>query len=77
MRGGLLQTRHPAYAGALLSGLATPVMLSALWAWVPALGAMIAVVVRTRLENRMLLEGLEGYAAYASATQYRLIPGIW
>jgi protein-S-isoprenylcysteine O-methyltransferase Ste14 len=76
-RGPYRFVRHPAYAGALLSGLATPVMLSALWAWVPALGAMVAVVVRTRLEDRMLLEGLEGYADYAEDTPYRLIPGIW
>jgi protein-S-isoprenylcysteine O-methyltransferase Ste14 len=78
MRGGPYRlVRHPAYAGALLSGLATPVMLSALWAWVPALGTVVAVVIRTRLEDRMLLEGLEGYADYAAVTRYRLIPGIW
>lgn len=69
--------RHPAYAGALLSGLATPVMLSALWAWIPALGMIIAVVIRTRLEDRMLLEGLDGYADYAEMTRHRLIPGVW
>lgn len=78
MRGGPYRfVRHPAYAGALLSGLATPVMLSALWAWVPAVGTMIAVVIRTRLEDRMLREGLEGYADYAGVTRHRLIPGVW
>ena len=69
--------RHPAYAGALAVALAVPVMLDAAWALVPALVMMVAVIIRTGLEDRMLREGLDGYECYARQTQIRLIPGVW
>lgn len=69
--------RHPAYAGSLLASLALPFMLDALWALVPGLLMVAALVIRTRLEDQMLIEELEGYRAYALATHYRLVPGVW
>ena len=69
--------RHPGYAGALVATLALPVMLDALWAYVPALGLVVALVARTSLEDRMLRDELAGYAAYAEETRYRLVPGVW
>jgi protein-S-isoprenylcysteine O-methyltransferase Ste14 len=52
-------------------------MLDALWALVPALVMVVALIIRTRLEDRMLTEGLAGYQSYAEETRYRLIPGLW
>ena len=69
--------RHPGYAGALLSFLATPVFLDAAWSLLPALFLAVVLVIRTRLEDRMLQEQLEGYRAYAGRVRYRLIPGVW
>jgi protein-S-isoprenylcysteine O-methyltransferase Ste14 len=69
--------RHPSYAGALVAALAVPVMLDALWALVPGIAVGVALVIRTRLEDRMLHHDLAGYAAYATKTRYRLVPGIW
>jgi len=69
--------RHPSYAGAVLGYLALPVMLEALWAFVPALFVLVGLVIRTGLEDEMLQEELEGYKAYAANTRYRLIPGVW
>jgi protein-S-isoprenylcysteine O-methyltransferase Ste14 len=69
--------RHPSYAGALLAGLAVPLMLDAPWALLPALLTGAAIVVRTALEDRMLREELEGYQDYAERTGARLMPGIW
>jgi protein-S-isoprenylcysteine O-methyltransferase Ste14 len=69
--------RHPSYAGAVLASLALPVMLDALWAAVPAAVMVVALIVRTGLEDRMLREELEGYQSYAGETRYRLIPGLW
>jgi len=69
--------RHPGYAGALLTYLATPVWLEAPWALLAA-GLIAAVlVVRTSLEDRWLRENLEGYAAYAGRVRWRLVPGVW
>ena len=69
--------RHPSYAGAVLEYLALPIMLDAIWALIPASGMIAAVVMRTGLEDQMLLEELDGYQRYAEETRYRLIPGLW
>lgn len=69
--------RHPGYAGALVSYLATPVFLDSWWAFVPAALLTIALVVRTHLEDKTLHEELPGYADYAGRVRYRLLPGIW
>ena len=69
--------RHPSYAGALLATVALPIMLGALWALIPGLLLVAALVVRTGLEDRMLLDGLAGYQRYARQTRFRLLPGLW
>jgi len=69
--------RHPAYAGSLAASLALPFMLGTLWAMVPGLLMVGALVLRTYLEDAMLRHELDGYAAYAARTRYRLIPGMW
>ena len=69
--------RHPAYSGALVAGLGVPVMLNACWALIPSVGLVAAVIFRTYKEDKMLVEGLEGYADYAEKTRWRLFPGVW
>ncbi|MGD9001792.1 MAG: isoprenylcysteine carboxylmethyltransferase family protein [Anaerolineae bacterium] len=69
--------RHPSYAGAILASLALPLMLDALWSLIPALLLVVAVVVRTALEDQMLMADLEGYQRYALRTRCRLGPGLW
>lgn len=69
--------RHPGYAVGLcfctLSGLALGSWLSA------AVGVPVGALLvrRTAIEDKMLLEELEGYAGYAKKVRYRLIPGLW
>lgn len=69
--------RHPAYAGALVAYLALPVMLDALWVFIPAMASIIVLFRRTTLEDQMLLRELGGYTEYAQTTRFRLIPGLW
>jgi protein-S-isoprenylcysteine O-methyltransferase Ste14 len=69
--------RHPGYAGALLTYMATPVFLDALWSFVPVVFLLIVLVIRTKLEDKTLREQLEGYRGYAKQVRYRLIPGVW
>lgn len=69
--------RHPMYTGVVLMALAAPLVLGSWWMLVPGVISTVAIVVRTLLEDRMLLGGLPGYAAYARRTRYRLLPGIW
>ncbi|MGA2328238.1 MAG: hypothetical protein ABSH05_18315 [Bryobacteraceae bacterium] len=58
-------------------GLATPLILGSAWALIPAGLTLVAVVVRTALEDRTLQRELEGYQAYAQRVRYRLVPGLW
>ena len=69
--------RHPAYAGMLVYGLATPLLLGSLWALVPAVLLDIAVVARTALVDGTLQRELDGYATYAQKVRFRLFPGVW
>lgn len=69
--------RHPGYLGIILYFLATPVFFGSFWGYIPT-GIVIALLItRTILEDRTLLEKLEGYRAYADRVKYRLLPGVW
>jgi protein-S-isoprenylcysteine O-methyltransferase Ste14 len=69
--------RHPGYAGGILFDLATPLILCSVWALIPSALTIAVLVVRTALEDRMLLGELEGYRQYAGRVRYRLLPGMW
>ncbi len=69
--------RHPGYAGGLAFMFFTPLFLGSLWALAPMAVDFGLSLLRTRLEDRMLREKMEGYRDYASRTRYRLIPGLW
>jgi protein-S-isoprenylcysteine O-methyltransferase Ste14 len=69
--------RHPGYVGFAGWILSTPLLLSSASAFVPALLAVILLVIRTALEDRTLRAELPGYAEYTDRVRFRLIPGIW
>jgi protein-S-isoprenylcysteine O-methyltransferase Ste14 len=69
--------RHPGYAGALVTALATPIVLGSLWALVAGGTLGLLLVIRTALEDKTLHEELSGYPEYAQQTRYRLVPGVW
>jgi protein-S-isoprenylcysteine O-methyltransferase Ste14 len=69
--------RHPGYAGNVLPLFGIVLALSSLWTVIPAVIALIIVVVRTELEDRTLQAELPGYQDYAQRVRYRLLPGIY
>ncbi len=69
--------RHPGYVGGILFYLITPIVLNAMWAFIPMGISVVATVIRTALEDKTLQEELKGYREYAGKTCYRLVPGIW
>ena len=69
--------RHPGYAGWMVSNIAVVLMLGSLWALIPAIVAVLALIGRTALEDRTLRQELPGYEEYAQRVRYRLAPGIW
>lgn len=71
--------RHPSYTGALLSLVGVGLTVGN---WLSIAVALVAGIAgygyRIRVEERALRDTLgERYAAYASRTPYRLVPGIW
>ena len=69
--------RHPGYAGTILVYLFTPILLNSVWALIPALMLVIALISRTALEDQTLQAELPGYREFTQRTRYRLLPGIW
>ncbi len=69
--------RHPMYTGILLSWLAGPIFLGSWWALLVNGFAIVALIVRTVLEDRTLQTELTGYSDYARQVPYRLMPGVW
>lgn len=69
--------RHPGYAGAILTYLATPIFLNTPWAFIPAVFIIIVLIMRTNMEDSTLQAKLEGYKDYAQLVHYRLVPGVW
>jgi len=76
-RGPYRYVRHPMYAAFLPGVVCVSLVLESWWALVPGVLIVVVFVIRTVLEDRMLLEELAGYKEYSQAVRYRLLPGIW
>jgi protein-S-isoprenylcysteine O-methyltransferase Ste14 len=69
--------RHPMYLATLLMFLPIPLILGSFWGLIPFSLYPVILVIRILGEERVLTEGLCGYAAYKSKVKFRLIPFIW
>lgn len=75
---GLYKTvRHPGYSGMILSLIGIPLITNSVWSIIPTLIAIILLLIRTLLEDRMLKTELGGYIEYSRKTRYKLIPFVW
>ena len=69
--------RHPTYAAILLWCVGVSMVFETMFTAVCAGVIAVIIILRTVLEDRMLLSGLGGYQEYAAQVKYRLIPYIW
>jgi protein-S-isoprenylcysteine O-methyltransferase Ste14 len=69
--------RHPGYAGSIAYMIGVTFALESRIALAAAIGLCAVLVVRTALEDRTLMEELDGYADYARRVRFRLLPGVW
>lgn len=69
--------RHPGYFGMIISTLGLPWILGSIWSGIPVTVSIIFLCVRTVLEDKTLVNELEGYNAYCQKTRYKLIPRVW
>ena len=54
-----------------------PIVLGSPLSFAVLLLYITIIVKRIRNEEKVLLEGLEGYAAYRERVRFRLIPYLW
>lgn len=69
--------RHPMYLATLFMFLPLPLILGSLFGLIPFAIYPIIIVIRIVNEEKVLTEGLAGYAEYKNKVKYRLIPFIW
>jgi len=69
--------RHPMYIAVIIGCLCDPLAFGSWWMAIPTILLALLFVWRTANEDRVLMEELPGYQAYAKQTRYRLIRGIW
>jgi protein-S-isoprenylcysteine O-methyltransferase Ste14 len=69
--------RHPAYAAFPFLMVGSGLSLGSWLAALLGLLLVLPVLRRAALEDRVLREQLEGYAAYARQVRYRMFPGVW
>ncbi len=75
--GAYRRIRHPMYLGIIVAFLGLPLALGSWWGIIPSFVIAVLFAYRTYREDRMLLQGLAGYAEYAEKVRYRLLPGVW
>lgn len=69
--------RHPMYLGIIVGFLGIPLVLGSWWAMIPSVVIVGLFIYRTNREDKMLKDGLDGYAKYIEKVKYKLLPGIW
>lgn len=69
--------RHPMYMATLGLFLAMALVLGSVLCLVVFLVYPLLIVKRIRNEEKVLLEGLEGYEEYCRKVKYHLIPFVW
>jgi protein-S-isoprenylcysteine O-methyltransferase Ste14 len=76
-RGPYAIVRHPGYAGYILRAFAFPLVVGSLYSVLPISIAAFIIVVRTHVEDKLLLACLPGYQRYSETVKYRLLPPVW
>ena len=69
--------RHPMYAVTIWLFLSIPLVLGSFFSLLCFLPYPIIMAVRILNEEKVLTNGLDGYADYKKKVKYRLIPFIW
>ena len=69
--------RHPGYLGMMISLMGLPLITTSIWSIIPTLIAIILLLIRTSLEDKTLINVLDGYAGYTRKTRNKLIPLVW
>ncbi|HKK43108.1 MAG TPA: isoprenylcysteine carboxylmethyltransferase family protein [Bacteroidales bacterium] len=69
--------RHPAYLGSEIQSMGFPLLTGSLWCYIPSIAMIVLSLIRTSVEDKILMKELPGYREYSRKTRYRMLPYIW
>lgn len=69
--------RHPMYSATIVLFLSMPLVLGSVPSIVIFLAYPVIIAKRIRNEEKVLEEGLAGYAEYKERVKYRILPFVW
>ena len=69
--------RHPMYMATTILFLAMPVVLASPLSFIVMSGYIPVIAKRIKNEEKVLEEGLDGYAEYKEKVKYRILPLVW
>ena len=69
--------RHPMYMSTLLLFLSMPLVLGSVISFVIMLAYIPIIAKRIRNEEKVLVDGLTGYAEYQKRVRFKVIPFVW
>ena len=69
--------RHPMYMSTLLLFLSIPLVLGSVLSFIIMLAYIPIIAKRIRNEEKVLEDGLAGYAEYMKRVRYKVIPFVW
>ena len=69
--------RHPMYMATTILFLTMPLVLASPLSFIIMSGYIPVIAKRIKNEEKVLEEGLEGYAKYKKKVKYRLLPMVW
>lgn len=69
--------RHPMYSATIMLFLSMPLVLGSLPSFVIMIAYIPLIVKRIRNEEKVLLDGLDGYEEYCRKVKYRVMPFVW
>lgn len=69
--------RHPGYLGMIVSLMGLPMITTSVWSTIPTALAILLLLIRTSLEDKTLIDELDGYREYIRKTRHKLVPLFW
>ncbi|MBY8980744.1 MAG: isoprenylcysteine carboxylmethyltransferase family protein [Candidatus Lokiarchaeota archaeon] len=69
--------RHPLYTGAIIMIIGLPIALGSWLSLIPAIIGAVAIIIRIKFEENMLIEGMDGYEEYRTRVKYKIVPKIY
>ena len=69
--------RHPAYLGSIVQLVGFPMFFGSIWSIIPVTISVILILIRTDLEDKTLMNELDGYIQFSEKTRYKIFPYIW